>query len=234
MQCLKENGVAVLKNVINEIDLKNLLGNYNYIHNNFINSKKYMNQKLYKYYTHFDRERYTYKKYYTSQTYNSIELSKGKYDISLNKKININKFIDNLIDSLFKHDKKVIYGILTSSSQSKNGEWHRDVVNIDGEADANGNYDDKNMVHNMNPFYYTILIPLVNIGNFNGSTEFIEKSHKLCYDELEIKSGRQFEVNAGDIIIFDGRIFHRSRENLSNEERPIIYIVVHKSWYNDI
>ena len=36
----------------------------------------------------------------------------------------------------------------------------RDTINSrDGDADEEGNYDDSNMVHNMNPFYFTILMP---------------------------------------------------------------------------
>jgi len=42
---------------------------------------------------------------------------------------------------------------------------------------------------------------------------------------------RQFDTKLGDAIIFDGRIFHRGRENKTNLDRPIIYNMIHRDWY---
>tara|TARA_B100001142_G_scaffold282428_1_gene294812 strand:- start:195 stop:575 length:381 start_codon:yes stop_codon:yes gene_type:complete len=124
-------------------------------------------------------------------------------------------------------------GILTSNSKSDNGIWHRDVVNICGESDKNGNYDDSKMVHDFEPFYFNVLIPLVPLNKDNGSTEFILGSHKSTYNELNEKKGIQYTTDIGDVIIFDGRIFHRGRENKTNISRTLIYNVYHRSWYND-
>ena len=85
----------------------------------------------------------------------------------------------------------------------------------------------------MSPFYFTILIPLVNLNKLNGTPEFIIGSHKKTYKESKKDIHEQFNVNIGDAIIFDGRIFHRGRANNSDNSRPIIYIVIHRNWYTE-
>ena len=50
------------------------------------------------------------------------------------------------------------------------------------------------------------------------------------FNELELK---QLEVPLGSVLIFDGKINHRGKGNNSNDERPCIYQVYHKKWYND-
>jgi ectoine hydroxylase-related dioxygenase (phytanoyl-CoA dioxygenase family) len=39
------------------------------------------------------------------------------------------------------------------------------------------------MVHNFEPFYFNVLLPLVRLTKENGSTEFILGSHKSTYNE---------------------------------------------------
>ena len=43
--------------------------------------------------------------------------------------------------------------------------------------------------------------------------------------------GLRIETELGYSIIFDGRIFHRGKENISNTERPVLYNVIHRDWY---
>jgi ectoine hydroxylase-related dioxygenase (phytanoyl-CoA dioxygenase family) len=88
----------------------------------------------------------------------------------------------------------------------------------------------------MPPFYYTVLIPLVDLNDENGSTVFIPGSHKLSHDEAKDLPRRQFDVAAGSVIIFDGRIFHYGPANKveSGETRVVLYQVYHSAWYYDV
>ena len=137
----------------------------------------------------------------------------------------------NVINNFITKQYSTTWGLLTSDVNSDNGPWHRDVVNIDGESDKLGNYNDYNMVHNFKPFYFTILIPLVNLNKNNGTPEFIKGSHKLTYNESLKSDHLRFDTQLGDVIIFDGRIFHRGCANQSNIPRPVLYNVVKRNWY---
>lgn len=53
----------------------------------------------------------------------------------------------------------------------------------------------------------------------------------MTYDEAKNKEYIRMNLDLGDIIIFDGRIFHRGRENKSDKPRPVLYNIVHRSWY---
>ena len=59
----------------------------------------------------------------------------------------------------------------------QDGPWHRDTYNLNGESNPDGTYDDS-LVMKLKPFYYTVLIPLDDITEENGRTEFITGSHR--------------------------------------------------------
>ena len=61
----------------------------------------------------------------------------------------------------------------------------------------------------------------------------ITRSHRLTYKESIQNKHIQFNTNIGDAIIFDGRIFHRGRANNSEEDRPVIYNMIHRNWYTE-
>jgi ectoine hydroxylase-related dioxygenase (phytanoyl-CoA dioxygenase family) len=233
---LKRDGVTILKSVYNKQEI-NDLKDYTLsvetevnteINTNTINSKKY------KYYSLFDKEYCHEKIEYKLPKYNIIEIAKGRLDIEIiNQDIYLHKQIKNIIHHFFTKHYTSHMGVLTSQSMSDNGIWHRDVVNICGESDKNGNYDDSKMVHDFEPFYFNVLLPLVPLNNENGSTEFILGSHKATYNESIDKKRVQYNTDIGDVIIFDGRIFHRGRVNKTNMPRTLIYNVYHRSWYNE-
>lgn len=237
---LKKKGVTILKSIYTKKDIQELEENALAIEtevNTSLNSYN-INSYDYKYYSLFDKEYINEKKAYKLPKYNVIELAKGRLDIGIDNEniyLHIHLKIKYIIHHFFKKHYTNHMGILTSNSKSDNGLWHRDVVNICGESDKNGNYDDSKMVHDFEPFYFNILIPLVPLNEDNGSTEFILGSHKKTYKELNEneKNGIQYTTDIGDVIIFDGRIFHRGRENKINTPRTLIYNVYHRDWYND-
>jgi len=187
------------------------------------------------YTTHYDKERSTIKKSYNLDDIKVLEIGEGRLDINFKSIIDE---VHTVIEAITSHFIKQHYvkssGLLTSSKNSEDGQWHRDVVNIDGDPDDDGNYDDSNMVHNMKPFYFTVLIPLIPLNDTNGSTEFIQGSHKLTYEESINNKHIQFNTNIGDVIIFDGRIFHRGRANNSENDRYVLYNIIHRDWYTEL
>ena len=237
---LKENGVAVLKDLYNFRQIESLkqyqiLLDYNL--NKLLNDEelKSKSHSICKYKSHFDIERINNKNQYNFDNYEILEIVKGRYDIcKLNSKKNLNTYVEEILDNFIsKEERKQKWGLLTSSVKSDDGPWHRDTVNICGEANEYGEYDDSAMVHGFNPFYFTILIPLVPLTYENGTPEFIKGTHKMTYSEIKDKKFEsiRFETKLGDAIIFDGRIFHRGRKNISNMERPVLYNVIHRDWY---
>eukprot|EP00494_Astrolonche_serrata_P001394 UN01400 len=105
-------------------------------------------------------------------------------------------------------------GVITSDAKSDHGPWHRGVVNVCGEANNQGNYWDGLMVDpKFEPFYFTILIPLVDITSENGPTELLIGSHHQTFDVVDLNKTHTDHVKAGTVLIFDGRMYHRGREN---------------------
>ena len=86
----------------------------------------------------------------------------------------------------------------------------------------------------LEPFYYTCLIPLNDITEENGRTEFIVGSHRLTYEEAKDKDWVKHDVKAGSLVVFDGRMFHRACAHPSNHPRQMIYLVFHRDWYVDV
>ena len=233
VQELDEYGVTVLKSVYKPDEMLELYELSQKIHKEAVDyiskNPKYDN---YKYYTHFEKERCSVKKNYEIENLDILEIVKGRYDINC-KKFNkkVNSKITDIVKNFISKQYTVNWGLLTSDVNSNDGPWHRDVVNIDGESDEYGNYDDSNMVHNFQPFYYTILIPLVSLDKHNGTPEFILGSHKLTYSESIKSEHVRLDTNLGDVIIFDGRIFHRGCANNSDKARPVLYNVIKRNWY---
>ena len=69
---------------------------------------------------------------------------------------------------------------------SQDGPWHRDTYNLNGPSNPDGSYDDS-LVMKLSPFYYTCLIPLDDITEENGRTEFLVGSHHHTYEEAKGK-----------------------------------------------
>ena len=109
-------------------------------------------------------------------------------------------------------------------------DMHRDVYPILNTAEG---YDLDDIDIMLPPYYFTVLIPLVEITRENGPTEFIKGS-----DRKKFAADIQQEIYAplsspGDMIIFEGRTMHRGASNNSNHERLIAYITFVANWYHD-
>ena len=88
------------------------------------------------------------------------------------------------------------------------------------------------------PFYLTLILPLQEVTDDLGPTQFILGSHtqpwaaalqkeKEGLDHLLATSKR------GDCLMFDGRMIHRGTPCHSAMPRRAVYVVFHKKWYSD-
>lgn len=136
------------------------------------------------------------------------------------------KILAQLMERMLKADFRSYAGALPSAGSSRDGPWHRDVYLM---------FDDETVDVNLpHPYYYTVLIPLVAVDAQNGATQFLLGSHKqTCEQALSENRSYQPSAEPGDMIVFDGRICHRGRENKTDSDRTVLYMVWTKKWYND-
>ena len=90
-----------------------------------------------------------------------------------------------------------------------NGYWHRDAYSL---------FNDETIDLSLPPFYYTMLIPLDNIDEYSGGTEFILGSHKTNLSRMNITTNNNLDkwinenpdkryipkLNIGDVCLFHG------------------------------
>lgn len=97
---------------------------------------------------------------------------------------------------------------------------------------------------------YSVFIPLVDVAPNSVGTTFWPRSHlsrlgEAMYSAAEERSGTveddpiaQSEFvspgcKAGDMILFDARIFHRGNANTADADRPILYAMCGTGWARD-
>ena len=240
---LEHDGVTIIPNVFRPDQITRFRAQYDRLFTRAMDIAQRGPEDSYELITHFDKEVRTNKiAYADGEGGIIIELAPGRHDFTLSmdqgvfgsdefqKPPIIWTLMKHLFGSRYVHHS----GVLSSTVRSDDGRWHRDIYNLQGSAKANGAYDDSAVVHHFDPFYYTVLMPLVELTPDKGSTEFVQGSHRLTYVEAADKPHLQFRVAPGSAIIFDGRIFHRGRRNKSPESMPVLYQVYTRDWYNDI
>jgi ectoine hydroxylase-related dioxygenase (phytanoyl-CoA dioxygenase family) len=127
-------------------------------------------------------------------------------------------------------DFKHYWGAIPSLGGSGPTIWHRDVYSLLNTTEG-VNLDALDL--SLPPYYFTVLIPLVEMTKEYGPTEFIKGSHKkIIVDENEEEIYAPL-LNPGDIVIFEGRTMHRGLANRTNNERLIAYITFIANWYHD-
>jgi len=168
-----------------------------------------------------------------------IETAKGRYDVRTEKVNELfrmvpeNPTIARLINSCLQRRYICDIGILLTNSHGNDGLWHRDTYNLNGPSNPDGSYDDSPVIQ-LKPFYYTCLIPLNDITEENGRTEFMVGSHKCTYADCKNTDRVKHDVKAGSVVVFDGRLFHRACAHPSDRPRQMIYLVFHRDWYVDV
>ncbi|MHB1220662.1 MAG: phytanoyl-CoA dioxygenase family protein [Gammaproteobacteria bacterium] len=127
-------------------------------------------------------------------------------------------------------DLRHYWGAIPSLGKSRPTAWHRDVYpilnNIEGQNLCEFDID-------LPAYYFTVLIPLVNITEENGPTRFIKGTHKQMQVNVDEKEAFAPLVTPGDVTIFDGRILHKGSANQTDNERLVAYITFVAHWYHD-
>ena len=81
-----------------------------------------------------------------------------------------------------------------------------------------------------------VFVPLVDVTDENGPTEFWPGSHVLSQARAAY-NGQMPSVrlagNKGDAIIFDYRVVHRGAGNSADARRPVLYLTSSRSWFRD-
>lgn len=139
-----------------------------------------------------------------------------------------NQKVENLISTLLVDDYTNYAGVILSLPGSKHQYYHRDTDNLQNKG------SDGHCLMTVDDFYFTLLIPIsVDVTKENGTAEFFVGSHRHTSDKFESLDRYQAECPVGSALLFNGKINHRGRGNDSLLDRPVIYLVYHKRWYND-
>ena len=112
---------------------------------------------------------------------------------------------------------------------SEHGPWHRDTYSLFGCEEQD---------QGLPPFYLTLIVPLQEVTEDLGPTEFVLGSHKTAWETAlqDGKAGLEHVLatsKRGDCVLFDGQMIHRGTPCQSAQPRRAVYTVFHKKWYSD-
>ncbi len=210
------DGVLVIKNMIDQKNIPTLIQEINKIREIIMVKINTMDRPL--------------------KTYSDIaERQLGRLDYRCGFSADIFKEVATpIIDMINKIspdiDFKHYWGAIPSMPGSGPTDMHRDVYPISNKTEGN-NLSALDLL--LPPYYFTALIPLVEITQENGPTEFIKGSHrKEMVDETTAEIYAPLLL-PGDVAIFEGRIFHRGSPNKSKNEKLVAYITFIANWYHD-
>ncbi len=80
--------------------------------------------------------------------------------------------------------------------------------------------------------YLQWAIPMIETNSQNGCTTLLERSHLFGPKKIGKYSTKFKDINLkkGDVVVWDGRIWHGAKKNISNKERWVI-IVTFTKWF---
>ena len=173
-----------------------------------------------------------------------VQRAKGRYDILYGfdgneEFMEVDATLHAVLSQIFQSKRLLLFnGLLHSEPGSNEQLWH-----ADGEHLFPGTSHSDLPVHSLNVF-----VPLVDITEDNGGTEFFLGSHRLTGESENIvwqDSAHKerigctgdpiaFTCRAGSVIIFDYRILHRGLANTSRAARPVLYFTYARAWFRDM
>jgi len=173
-----------------------------------------------------------------------VQRAKGRYDILYgfngnNEFMEVDTRLSPVLSQILRCKRMLLFnGLLHSNPGSNEQLWH-----ADGEHLFPGSGHSYLPVHSLNVF-----VPLVDITEDNGGTEFFLGSHRLtgaCENIVWQDANHRenigctgkpvaFTCRAGSAILFDYRILHRGLANTSPEPRPVLYFTYARAWFRDM
>ncbi len=230
IQELKDRGFTVLTNIFTQEEIEELSHRFGIVQEKAMDLVEKTEPKV-RFFT--ENNQLHQSLYWESEDKLILQAGKGRYDFyqgfskELLQGISI-KPLENMMEQFMMNEFTFYSGVIHSSKGSEDQYWHRDTNTLENRS-SNGDY-----LVQMDDFYFTILIPItVPFTVENGATEFMIGSHLLTAQEFHFCENVQIEVPLGSALIFNGKINHRGKANQSSEDRPALYIVFHKKWYND-
>lgn len=213
---MQHDGVVIIKNQIDKSDILSMKQEIDKI-------RKYVMQKI------VDMQR-------PLATYTDIaerQLNRLDYRCGFNATLfqEVAKPIIKIVQSLSPRvDFMHYWGAIPSLPGAGPTDMHRDIYPVFNDMNDN---DINEIDLELPPYYFTVLIPLIEITKENGPTQFIKSSHR--YASVDETRAEVFAplISPGDLVIFDGRTLHKGSANNSTEERLIAYITFTAKWYYD-
>jgi ectoine hydroxylase-related dioxygenase (phytanoyl-CoA dioxygenase family) len=91
------------------------------------------------------------------------------------------------------------------------------------------------VIDTLMPVYaVTAIVPLVDVDEYRGTTRVWPGSHRVWQEgEAAELSSEDPVARVGSCILMDYRLLHGGTANRSEQVRPILYIVYHRSWFKD-
>ena len=124
--------------------------------------------------------------------------------------------------------------------------WRGVVDNCYGSSDQMFHRDGQPLYPHAHlpPHAVTVFVPLVDVTEDRGPTEFLPGSHDILREHMyagladgacHLPSTAPL-LDAGSFLMFDYRIIHRGKAHccsLSNHSRPMMYIAFARKWFTD-
>jgi hypothetical protein len=83
------------------------------------------------------------------------------------------------------------------------------------------------------PFAAQIIIPLVPLDEFTGTTRFYKGTHRVPTEQAEALGAQDPMVPLGSCLLNDYRCAHRGLGNRSQVVRPILTLIYNRPWFRD-
>jgi ectoine hydroxylase-related dioxygenase (phytanoyl-CoA dioxygenase family) len=201
---IKKNGYHIFKSVLNKKDQLKYL--------NTVKKLKTYNQAGF-----FDNKSTNRKMILNLQTKNMIFL-----------KLLNNKLI-NKINTYFLNDK--LYKNL--STKQPNYNLNQYAATASGKEKLILHIDDMVPNSSDNVNFLQWMIPLVKMDKNNGCTQVVPKTHKSGILKPILKKNNKLvnlDLDIGDMAVIDGRIWHCSEANKTNEDRWLI-VITYCKWF---
>ncbi|MEO7634247.1 MAG: phytanoyl-CoA dioxygenase family protein [Sphingomicrobium sp.] len=133
----------------------------------------------------------------------------------------------NILRTTFVIDNVNCVTALPGASDQK---FHRDHPHLFAEQDG--------LAATLPVFAVTVAIPLIDLDQATGTTKLFAGSLSATGDEKNGPLSFDKEicpfVKRGGCFMMDYRLWHRGMANLSQRDRPILYIVYAREWFTDV
>lgn len=95
-------------------------------------------------------------------------------------------------------------------------------------------FEDEALNLQLPSFAITVVVPLIDLTSATGSTQVWKGSHRLSQSAgLEAKYASVPFVPTGSCYLMDYQLWHGGTPNISDQVRPILYIVYYRSWFQE-